>query len=330
MAGNNDIEFGSDSFLDVMANMVGILIILVMIALMRAKEVTYEPVVHREKATANLKQAAAEAQMLDAEVRRLARDAEQVGSLAAGRFMERDSVALAVAARKRDLDERRKKLDEKAREQFDLKRKLAAAESSLARSRDDIASAKLTKASSVKIENYPTAISHTVYGQEVHFQLRRNRIAFVPMEELVKLFEADAQRQVHRLRDQSEVVESLGPIAGFRMRYTLERLDVPVRNGHGGAVITKVTGGFILTPVSNELGEPLERALDAHSELRMTLREYNPRQTTVTLWTYPDSFAAFRAMKKELYLLGFSVAGRPLPEGTPIGASSAGSKSAAE
>jgi hypothetical protein len=56
----------------------------------------------------------------------------------------------------------------------------------------------------------------------------------------------------------------------------------------------------------------------------------SPNRYTITIWTYPDSFDEFRKLKKILYQQGYAVAGRPLPEGMPIGASPSGSKSSAQ
>ena len=53
----------------------------------------------------------------------------------------------------------------------------------------------------------------------------------------------------------------------------------------------------------------------------------SPRQYTITVWTYEDSFAEYRRLKKELYSLGYAVAARPIELGMPIGASPTGSKS---
>jgi hypothetical protein len=78
------------------------------------------------------------------------------------------------------------------------------------------------------------------------------------------------------------------------------------------------------------LGDPLETALAPGSRFRDKLAMMSPRQYTITVWTYPDSFAEFRRLKKELYGLGYAVAGRPLPEGMPIGASPHGSRSSAQ
>jgi hypothetical protein len=50
-------------------------------------------------------------------------------------------------------------------------------------------------------------------------------------------------------------------------------------------------------------------------------------ETTVTLWCYPDSFEEFRKLREELHRLGVPTAGRPMPEGAPIGGSTEGSKS---
>jgi hypothetical protein len=51
---------------------------------------------------------------------------------------------------------------------------------------------------------------------------------------------------------------------------------------------------------------------------------------TVTFWTYPDSFAAYRKLRELLYERGYTVAGRPLPMGQPISGSPYGSKTAAQ
>jgi hypothetical protein len=78
------------------------------------------------------------------------------------------------------------------------------------------------------------------------------------------------------------------------------------------------------------MGETIDEAMDPQSNLRAVLARHKSRDTTITLWTYPDSFGEFRRLKKELYLLGFPIAGRPLPADAPIGGSPRGSKSAAQ
>ena len=66
------------------------------------------------------------------------------------------------------------------------------------------------------------------------------------------------------------------------------------------------------------------------SEFRSRISAFPTKTTTVTLWVYPDSFDEFRQVKADLFKLGYLVAGRPMPDGTPIGGSPDGSRSSAE
>jgi hypothetical protein len=175
----------------------------------------------------------------------------------------------------------------------------------------------------VQIESYPTPIGKTVEGKEAHFQLSRGRIVFVP-------FDAFGEKLHDRLRElamstdnRDSVTDVLGPIGGFRMRYTLEKFETQ----HGTMVGSAL---YEMIPTSNELGEPIESALAADSQFRKRMQMISPHQYTITIWTYPDSFAAYRQLKKELYALGYQVAARPMKDGTRIAGSPYGSKSSAQ
>jgi hypothetical protein len=152
------------------------------------------------------------------------------------------------------------------------------------------------------------------------------------MQELLEEFKIDARGKAENLRRLPELTETIGPVAGFRIRYTLERKQVALENSRR----TGVTGTYAslkclsVIPVDSRMGEPLERALAEGSELRQTLARFRPGRSTVTIWTYPDSFEEFRRLKKVLYHMGYETAGRPLPFGIPISASPEGSRSAAE
>jgi hypothetical protein len=144
------------------------------------------------------------------------------------------------------------------------------------------------------------------------------------------------QQQVHKLRDLPELTDTVGPEGGFRLRYTLVRKEVSPdtarATGRGGAYVQTKRVEFI--PIFHELGEPVEVALAEGSDFRRALPKIHPGQTsvrtTVTIWLYPDSFDAFRQIRKELYRLGHPVAARPLPPDTPIAWMPEGSKSAAQ
>ena len=175
----------------------------------------------------------------------------------------------------------------------------------------------------MKVENYPTPISKTVDGREVHFQLLGGRLAFVPFDALVNQLREVFRDHARMPQDGDTITDTLGPVGGFRMRYGMERIET--QRGVGIQLL-KVE----LIPLTSQLGEPMDVALGPKSRFRSELEMISPHQYTITVWTYPDSFAEFRRLKKELYQMGYAVAARPLLEGMPIGASPHGSKSSAE
>ena len=328
-------EQGHDSFLDVVANIVGILIILVMVVGVRAKNAPVTAAVPDEAA----REAAAEMENLLAaeearkkDVRAVADQIRAVRRETQIRYLERGTLANLAAARRKQIELDRGRLDADAQKDFDLGRGLSEARLHLDRLRQQQAQAQTAKNEPIVIESYPTPLSETVDGREVHFQLRAGLLAFVPLDRLLEQFKSDARRKAYRLRDLPEITEIVGPLGGFRLRYTLERYDVPaqtqIETGRGGSFAR--LRQFTLIPVSNRLGQPVEDALAEGSEFRRVISGLDPGRATITIWTYPDSFAEFRRLKKELYALGFPTAARLLPEGVPIAGSPDGTRSAAQ
>jgi len=323
-----------DSFLDIVSNIVGILIILVMVTGLRVKNLP--AVSPRDVDVESAAGALEKDQATELALRRDVAEAEsQVRSLrhqTMARDQERAELAAAVAAWQQKIDSARNRLDADARAEFDLRRGLAEARSQLDRLDHQHKAAETTRAEPILVESYPTPISTTVDEGEIHFQLKSGRVAFIPLEELLEEFKQDARRKAYKLLDLPEMTDTVGPRGGFRLRYTLKRHDVPIETqlaaGRSGAVARLKR--WTLIPVSGELGEPVDAALAEGSRFRRVLAEHRPQKTTVTIWTYSDSFAEFRRLKKELYHLGFPTAARPLPNGTPIGGSPEGTKSAAQ
>jgi len=326
--GESEEGFGSDSFLDVIANIIGILIILVVCAGLRAQNNTNEPSEDVKEATAALAAAKDAESNLEGDLHNLTEQIQNVSMTAAQRFQERGILAAAVAERQQALDAKRAAMESGSRERFDLQREAALAEASLSKLAKEKADADSVQASRVEIKAYPTPISQTVYGKEIHFQLKGGRVAAIPMEELLERFRSQAQQQVYRLHHQRELTDSVGPIDGFKLEYTLERVDVSDDPNHHGSYPQLQQCTFL--PMAADLGEMGADATGPQSQFRTSLDGRDPRRTTVTLWTYPDSFVLFREMREELHRLGYSVAGRPLPHGYPIGASPHGSKSSAQ
>lgn len=312
---------GSDSFLDVVANMVGIIIILVMVAGLRSQQAP-ERAAEQRANLPQLRELADQeesARRLKDEVMRLAEDISIVNGQAALAFEERNAIAVAAAARKRELDDKRRALDSTKQAEFDLDRSAAAARQELANLEQQKAAAAEQPSKTVQLTNYATPISRTVEGKEAHFQLRGGLIAYVPMDEFIERIPSELKQQSWKLRETPEVSSTIGPIDGFKMKYLI------VREGNMIGL-----SQFEMIPVQNRMGESLDAALAETGDFRRIVSGLNPRRATITLWTYPDSFSEFRALKDFLHKQGFAAAGRPLPEGHPIGGSRQGSRSAAE
>ena len=331
---NPDEAFGSDSFLDIVANMVGILIILVIIAGLQARGVP-EKLLNVAADIANDVQAmVAKGRTIEDETKKLSQQTEIIQQTQTALEAEQQQLLAARDQLKGELDGRRKDLDVQAQKDFDLRRKLAMAQNRWQRVDAEYAEAGKAKpeATTTKIESYPTPLSQTVAGREMHFQLKNGRITYVPLDELVDLYKHEIRYRAHQLRDRDETTDTIGPIEGFRMSYVLERVIVPEQVSSGGITSRAYARleEFYLVPTNEVVGETREEAFQPGSRFTSKMADRSPEKTTVTLWTYSDSFGLYREMRKQLYLKGFTVAGRPLPDGQPIGGSPQGTKSAAQ
>ena len=330
-----DLAPGQDSFLDVTCNLVGILIILIMVIGTRTQSAALQagPDADRLDAPPKLDLAAArnaaaavesDIQAIDGKIKRQALEV-------AYRRKERDKMLEVLTAVEQQFQQRRGTLDEEQQRRLTATRDLAAARAEwedLKASRQALENG--TSAPNV-IEHLPTPMAKTVFGTELHFRLLQGRLTLIPWEQLVAKLKEEAPRNVWKLKDATAVTETLGPIGGFRMKYTLRRVQQVAQVGGSVAVQQRVElDRFVLVPIQDDLGEPLEQALREGSEFLEMLKHADPDRTTVTVWVYPDSFNQFRTLKAELFRRRFLTAGRPLPEGHPIGGSPDGSRSASQ
>lgn len=321
----------ADSFLDIVASIVSIMIIMVLMTGLKIKHAPATPAMIEEAASktgSGLDTELAIEQSLRADVVKMAGDMEQMQRDLAARKQHRDMLAQGVTTLRQEIEA----VNRQSAAKNDAEA-LLGFETTAARSRlEDLERARIAIETApqppIAVQSYPTPIGRTVDGREVHFQLRSGRVAFVPLDELVRVFQSDAQQKIHRLRDASEMTETIGPVGGFRLRYTMERVEANAASGRVGAYAQ--LRRWTLIPISDDLGEPIDQALAEGSELRSVLAERRARGATVTVWTYSDSFDAFRRLKAELYRLEFPTACRPLPDGVSISGSPDGTKSAAE
>lgn len=331
-------EAGSDSFLDVVANLVGVLIILVMVVGTQAKNAmeaarkqsppapVAEPVALPDVQAAAQNVAAAQQEIVDFQ-QKTQREAFEV----AFRRKERDQLQLMVTAAETEIAMAKSKLSTQDRDSLDVNTRISSAFKELDDLENALAGLSENEKPTEVVKHYPTPMAKTVFGKEIHFRLQSGQLTYVPFEEFVDRLKADAPKQMWKLKETDRVTETIGPLQGFRMKYTLKRemVAVPVSGGVAKGE-RAVLENFVLIPVSEQLGEPVDRSLAAGSDFRSLVSQYNPKQYTVTLWVYPDSFQHFRAVRDALLKLGFVTAGRPMPEGHPIGGSPEGSRSAAQ
>jgi hypothetical protein len=326
---DDDRSAGQDSFLDVVTNIVGILIILVMVIGARVRQITLEapaPVAVEPPAAlqAEVADLAKTLASTEQEIDDIQDQLRLVGAAIDGASQARLDLATAVAAARRVVEVRKQAAD--------ASRVVAAERAASRRGLEDqirtcaleAASLAFAPATTKEVLAYPTPIGRTVNGDEIHFRLAGGRIAYIPLEELFELAKSHTRRNSNSLSDLATKIVTVGPAEGFSLDYVIE---AKVDQARGQVLIR--SREWVVRPAELAVGEPVADALAGSSQFRRKLAGVKP-DTTVTLWCYPDSFEGYRAVRAELYRLGIATAGRPLPEGAPIGGSTEGSKSVAQ
>jgi len=329
---------GQDSFLDIVANLVGILIILVMIVGVRAKDAmvqskTIEATPVKDDSSRRTAVAIAQqtAVNLEANIGELDQKVELASRSVAMYEQQRQQIDLLTVQLKKQLDEQSQNLAAVDRDRLAQQAEALRLQQQL----EDISRRRTAMQSAGrpqnKLEHIPTPLAKAVFNKEVHFRLLNGRLAFVPLDELQERLKAEAPRKVWKLRDADEFTEVIGPVDGFRMRYTLRKSRKIQNTSQGPVSQTRAElKSFTLASVSDRLGEPLEEALQDSSQLSNRLADLDPNRVTITVWVYPESFRGFRTLKRYLFERGFRTASRPLPAGEPIQGSPNGSRSVAQ
>jgi hypothetical protein len=175
-----------------------------------------------------------------------------------------------------------------------------------------------------------TPVSHRVEGHEIHFHVHGGRLAYVPVDELITLLKADISRQKDWLARVPRHEGRVGPLLGFSMAYVVERQSMSILDElRVGGVVRIAVSEWRIIP---EADFPSESAAEALAPGSVFIRRLQTTDldTALTFWVYPDSFAEFRQLQELARSEGFTVAARPLPEGTPIAASPQGTRSAGQ
>jgi len=321
-----EITTGQDSFLDIIANLVGVLIILVVIVGAHAKQ-SWVKVSDDSALTSQIEKMVSDVQDFETTVTKLTADNHLLESTIANEAMignsleqKRHRMLVQIQRVKAELERRRMLLDEHNRTIFDRNVKKASLESQLREFQRAAQAAKtIVKPKNEVIEHYPTPIAKTVFSDEVHFRLSNGRITYVPMDELIELMKSEWKIKAEKLKQSPTTLETVGPISGFRMQYELESVVVKRASDFGELAHQVVRlSRFVMVPIHRESGESIERAIQPNSEFRVIVDARPANKTTVSIWVYPDSFAEFNELKTWLRERGYQTASWPLSRGKLI------------
>ena len=316
---------GQDSFLDVVTNIVGILIILVMVVGGRVQQIVLTAAPQARAKAAELERELVDldkaAALAESEIADLAEQARTVATAATFAGESRVALATAVAAAKVEVERRKQSTDAARVKAAEAAARRKELEEELQRCTLEAEGIAHAPATTKEVLAYPTPIARAVTGEEIHFQIDQGRIAPIPLVELFELAKTQTRRHSGSLTAMVQRIETVGPVQDFSLDYVIE---VKIDQARGQVLVR--SREWVVRPSGPGIGETLEEALQPQSRFRRVLADVRP-DTTVTLWCYPDSFEQFRALREELHRLGIPTAGRPMPEGAPIGGSTEGSKS---
>ena len=335
------ITTGQDSFLDIVANLVGVLIILVVVVGANASS-SWQAAGPDEALISTEFEMSEELNDLSGQAKRLELDNHQLEQKIAG---EAAAVAQLASVRQQMLvelqiveqqidqkkQERRQDLDQQQQLELDLIEKQTALKTELESIVAETLAIQASQPKSEVIDHHPNPIAKTVFSEEVHFHLRDGKISYVPFDALVQRMKSEWKVKAEKLKRANQTLETVGPIAGYRLQYELVSTTIEQPTPQG--IVTRQGvqfDRFSIFPASGLPGVEIEAALQDQSEFRSVLARYVPGKTTVSVWVYPDSYGQYNQVKDWLYEEGFQVACWPLDFGRRISGGPNGFRTSAQ
>lgn len=337
-------ETSQDSFLDVVANLVGVIIILVMLVGSKVtnevlREIAPERLVSRvepakeQELAEQVQQARRKAQADQTAIQETATKILQLDQETEDFDAQRVELAMHRQIVEEDMARRRDKLSAEQQREFDVQRKIAECQLKL----DELTKEQLALFSGPEtveeIESVPTPLAREVDGDAIHLRLKNGLVSVVPFKELIEEVQYHVDDIRRRLVQQGQVVDTFGPIEGYRIRMTvIQQVDADSVGGPRAGQVQRINYDQFaeVLPTSESIGQDVELALAPGGSLYTHLQAQRGKVPTVVVWLYSDSFDQFRLLKRTLWEMGYSLATRPLEPGTNIGASPHGTKSAAQ
>ncbi|TWU42293.1 hypothetical protein [Novipirellula artificiosorum] len=342
------LELGHDAFLDIVANLVGILIILVVVLGTQSSQVIEEikaktdhnrsaelqvDDAHRpagEDLMQSLGSVSMRAASAQADSDRFEMTIKKYDQQIAQREQQRGMLLDLLSEAKAAWDAEKERYDRQARELAARNREFDEAKTKLAELQGERERLEGEKQPVVAVTHLPTPMAKTVFGDEIHFRLKANRLSVIPIDRLVAEIKNDFERASVGPRD-GLIDAAVGPIRGYTAMYEMAKSrELVSQGGRVGMGMRVSFVGMTITPLSEPHGTPIQEMFRQGSELDIELAGRDPGTTTITVWVYPDSFAAFRHLKEHLYARGFAAAARPMPMDRDITGGPNGSRSTAQ
>lgn len=324
------VSVNHDAFLDIVANLVGILIILVVIVGAQSGAIMAEVKQQQEQPSdpsmraaeegdlEALATAAARAASAQSDSMRLERTIK-VMDVKVDRQSERRTILLTLLNEAEAAwEDEQTKLDEAIRDASLRNAEAAQLKSEITEIVGKRKRLEDIKPSVIAISHLPTPMAKTVFGKEVYFRLKNNRLSVIPFEALADEIGRNFRRTSGSLRE-GVTDAAVGPIRGYVARYVLNRSNQLVS---AGGRITRMSRARVVVasfePLREPHGTPIEAVLANDDWLDVELSGYAAATTTVTVAVYPDSYASFRKLREKIYAKGYATAARPIIKGSPI------------
>ncbi len=342
------ITTGQDSFLDIVANLVGILIILVVVVSAQASAAP-EPVTPNtalaervaELEEENSRSADSVAKMeidnhqLEARIIQENRLAMQLANQRHEMLIQLEIVRQEMSKQRAANEQKLDSIDAKHKQVLRKQIEFEAKKRFFERELEDLArETNAVQASTPKIEvidHFPNPIAKTVFNEEVHFRLAEGLISYVPMDELISVMKSEWKVKAEKLKQSDRTIETIGPVANYRMQYELVAETVKQNTQYGEMGRKSVRfKQFSIQPLARQFGETVENALRDGSDFQKALSRLEPRKTTVSIWVYPDGYADHNKIKSWLHEQGFQMASWPLGFGKKISGGPQGFKTSAQ
>lgn len=331
---------GYDSFLDVVANLVGILIILVVVVGAQAGSVMdsqqtesqKQLAEQRERLSSELAVHRRQAISIEQDTVELEARLQQERMLAERASQERDRLQRLVVLGEQALEEQRSRLVDDQSIVADQNFQLASLTRELDEMNYELQQINAVPQPTAVLEHHCTPLAQTVFNREIHFRLHQGLLAYVPMDDLVNQMTEQFPFQLEKLKTAPEITDTVGPIDEFRLQYVIRKEDraIPTELGVMRRTVPQFVG-FILLPTRPVMGQTIEESIgNPQSALQQRIGNANPAETTITIWVYPDSYHQYLTLENWLHERGFLVASWPLPADRPIAGGPNGLRSSAQ